>query len=122
MVISIIGAKWIGLAGVYVGTVVSGIFANLVRPVIIYRDCFAKSVWYYFRDSLKYIAVILGIVVILIPIKNLVLVHVNFLTFIGMAVIITIIYNMIFLCLFRKTEEFSYLWNLVIGKVRKFRA
>ena len=122
LVISIIGAKWIGLAGVYVGTVVSGILANFVRPVIIYRDCFSKSVWHYFKDSLKYIAVILGIVAILIPIKNLVLVHVNFLTFIGMAVIITIVYNMIFLCLFRRTEEFAYLWNLVIDKVRKIRA
>ena len=56
---------------------------------------------------------------ILVPIKNLVLTHVNFLTFIGMVVIITIVYNMIFLCLFRKTEEFAYLRNLLIGKVRK---
>lgn len=122
LVISIIGARWIGLAGVYVGTVVSGILANLIRPVIIYRDCFSKSAWGYFRDSLKYMGTILFIVILLIPVKNLVLMQVNPLTFIVMAVIVTIVYNLIFLCLFRKTEEFAYLWELVLRKVQKVRS
>ncbi|MDE7016253.1 MAG: polysaccharide biosynthesis protein [Lachnospiraceae bacterium] len=121
LVISIVGAKMIGLAGVYVGTVVSGILANLIRPVIIYRDCFSKSVWYYFRDSIQYIGAILGIVVLLVPIRNLVLMQVNLLTFLAMAFIITAVYNLFFFFLFRKTEEFAYLWNLLMGKVKRVR-
>lgn len=119
LIISIVGAKWIGLAGVYVGTVVSGVIANLIRPVIIYRNCFDEGAGAYFKDSLKYIGTILGIVILLIPVKNFVLIHVNLLTFILMAFIITVVYNLVFLCLFRKTDEFLYLWKIIIGKVRK---
>ena len=111
--ISIIGAKYIGLAGVYIGTVVSGVMANLIRPVIIYRDCFSRSVWDYFRDSFKYICTILGILLILIPVKKFLLSQVNVLTFLLMAGIITVVYNLVFVCLFRKTEEFAYLWSVV---------
>lgn len=113
LVISIIGAKYIGLAGVYIGTVVSGVMANLIRPVIIYRDCFGRNVRDYFKDSLKYICAILGILLILIPVKKFLLVQVNVLTFLLMAGSITVIYNLAFICLFRKTEEFAYLWSIV---------
>lgn len=113
LVISIIGAKYIGLAGVYIGTVVSGVMANLIRPVIIYRDCFGRSAWDYFKDSIKYICTILGILLLLIPVKKFLLVQVNVLTFLLMAGSITIIYNLVFVCLFRKTEEFAYLWSIV---------
>lgn len=113
LVISIIGAKWIGIAGVYVGTVISGIIANFVRPVIIYRDCFSENVRDYFKDSLRYICVILGITALLIPIKNVLLAQVNILTFLLTAFVITIVYNLIFLFLFRKTAEFEYLWKLL---------
>ena len=47
----------IGLAGIYIGTIVSGLIANITRPFIIYKVCFDQSVAVYFRDSLKYIAV-----------------------------------------------------------------
>ena len=113
LIISIIGAKYIGLAGVYIGTVVSGVMANLIRPVIIYRDCFGRNVRDYFKDSLKYICAILGILLILIPVKKFLLVQVNVLTFLLMAGSVTVIYNLAFICLFRKTEEFAYLWSIV---------
>lgn len=116
LVISIAGARYIGLAGIYIGTVVSGILANLIRPVIVYRDCFARSAWDYFKDSFKYISVILIILVLLIPVKNLLLAQVNILTFILMAIIITIMYNLIFLFVFRRTEEFKYLWSILRKK------
>ena len=121
LVLSIIGIRWIGLAGVYVGTVVSGVIANLIQPFIIYRTCFSKSVWTYFGDSLKYIGTILGVIVILLPIRGLVLTRINFFTFILMAVIISILYNLVFLIMFRKTEEFAYLWGLVERKVPGLR-
>ena len=117
--ISIIGAKYIGLAGVYIGTVISGVMANLIRPVIIYRDCFSRSAWAYFKDSLKYICTILGILLILIPVKNFLLVRVNLFTFLLTAGIITIVYNLIFMCFFRKTEEFAYLLSVVGRKFRR---
>ena len=117
LVLSIVGIQCIGLAGVYVGTVVSGVLANIIQPVIIYRDCFARSAKSYFTDSLKYMATIIGIILLMLPVKYIVLVQVNIVTFILMAGIITVVYNMAFLLLYRKTREFRYLWTLLTGKV-----
>lgn len=117
LALSIIGIQYIGLAGVYVGTVVSGVLANLIQPVIVYRDCFSMKAWPYFKDSAKYIGVIVGIVLLMIPIKAVVMVQVNMLSFIVTAVIITFVYNTVFFLLFRKTQEFDYLWNLAVGRL-----
>ncbi|MCM1123767.1 MAG: polysaccharide biosynthesis protein [Eubacterium sp.] len=123
LVLSIVGIKYIGLAGVYVGTVVSGLLANLIQPVIVYRDCFGQNAWSYFRDSLKYLAVVVGVALCMVPVKALVMSQVTIVAFIVMAVIVTLVYNGIFFLLFRKTREFEYLWNLIAGKLpflRKF--
>lgn len=117
LVLSIIGAKYIGLAGVYIGTVISGVLANLIQPFIVYRDCFEQKVWSYFKDSFKYIITILGVLLVLIPLKKLLMVQVNYFTFILMAVVITLIYNLVFFVIFRKTEEFGYLWDLFAKKL-----
>lgn len=124
LILSIVGIKCIGLAGVYVGTVVSGALANLIRPGIIYRDCFSKNVWLYFKESARYIGVVAGIALLMVPVKTLVMGQVSLATFIAMAMIITVAYNGIFFLLFRKTQEFDYLWTLLLGKLsflRRFR-
>lgn len=116
LILSIIGIQYIGLAGVYVGTVVSGVMANLVQPVIVYRDCFGKRAWTYFVDAVKYIGVIIGIVLVMIPVKRMVMQQTNLLTFVGMMIIVTLVYNAAFVLVFRKTAEFAYLWALLKGK------
>ncbi len=119
LVLSIIGIRYIGLAGVYVGTVVSGVMANVIQPVIIYRDCFGKNAWTYFRDSVKYMVVIVGVVLVMIPLKQFVMAQVSLVTFILMAVVIMVFYNAAFVLVFRKTDEFGYLWTLVKGKRKR---
>lgn len=117
LVISIIGAKYIGLAGVYIGTIISGIMANMIQPVIVYRDCFDRKVWSYFKDSLKYMATILVVLLVLLPIKNVLMIQVNFVTFLIMAFIVTLVYNLVFFVVFGKTDEFDYLWKLAAKKL-----
>ncbi len=117
LVLSVVGIQYIGLAGVYVGTVVSGVMANLVQPVIVYRDCFGRSAWTYFADAAKYIGVIVGVVLVMVPVKHFLMAEVNPATFAKMAAVVTVVYNMAFLLFFRKTEEFGYLWNLLRGKM-----
>ncbi len=121
LVLSIIGIQYIGLAGVYIGTVVSGVMANLIQPVIVYKDCFGKSAWTYFADAVKYIGVIVGIVLIMIPVKRMVMQHTDLLTFAGMMIIVTLVYNAAFVLVFRKTAEFAYLWALLKGKASFLR-
>lgn len=116
LVLSIIGIQYIGLAGVYVGTVVSGLMANLIQPVIVYRDCFGRSAWTYFMDAVKYIAVITGVVLLMIPVKSIWMQRVDLLTFAGMVILVTIVYNAAFLLVFGRTAEFAYLWALLKRK------
>lgn len=117
LVISIVLVQIIGLPGIYVGTVVSGILSNLIQPVIVYHDCFAKKSTTYFVDSVKYIAVILAIGAILYPVSHLVLDDVNLVTFGVMCILITVVYNGVFVLLFGRTEEFRYLWDAVRRKL-----
>ncbi len=121
LIVSILLVQRIGVAGVYVGTLVSGILANLIRPGIIYRVCFDKKAWVYFRDSLKYIAVILAVGIVVLPIRHMVMQETTILTFAVMVVIITLLYNAVFLAVFHKTEEFAYLWKATAGRVPALR-
>lgn len=121
LVVSIVLVQKMGVAGVYVGTLVSGILANLIRPVIIYRVCFDRKAWPYFMDSLKYIAAVLLVALVMIPVRNVVMGQVTIVTFAAMVLLVTVMYNAVFLLVFHRTEEFSYLWNVVVQKIPGFR-
>ena len=60
LVSSIALVKVIGLAGVYVGTILQGVIATVVKPLIVYRDMFGISSKYYFIDSAKYLAAVIA--------------------------------------------------------------
>lgn len=117
LVVSVVLVQKIGVVGVYVGTVVSGLLANFVRPLIVYRVCFAKSGRSYFVDSLKYMVVVIAAGAVLVPVRNVVMNEVTFFSFVLTAVIISLLYNGAFLAVFHGTEEFRYLWNAAVGKL-----
>lgn len=117
LVVSIVLVIKIGVTGVYVGTLVSGVLANLIRPVIIYRDCFEKKPQAYFLDSLKYMGVVLAVGAAVTPVRHLVMGEVTVLTFALMVILITLFYNLVFLLVFHRTEEFSYLWDAIAARI-----
>ena len=85
------------------------------------RVCFDRKAWGYFADSIRYLAVILGIAVINVPIRHLVMKETNLLTFGAMVIVISIIYNVVFFLVFHKTEEFGYLWDVAARKIPVLR-
>lgn len=113
LVISIVLVQEIGMTGVFIGTVVSGLIANITKPVIIYRICFERSAVSYFRESVKYLAVIGAALAILIPLQNALMPQVTILKFILMMLIITVTFNGIFLLVFGRSEEFKYLYQMI---------
>ncbi len=119
LVISIVLVQRIGLAGVYIGTIISGLIANVTKPFIIYKTCFDRNVKTYFMDSIKYLAVILGILALLAGAKSVIMQEVTVLSFAGMFVLITVVFNGAFLMLFGRTEEFGYLWGIVKSKLKR---
>jgi len=119
LVISLALVGKIGMAGVYIGTVISGLIANITKPVIIYRACFDRSAKSYFMDSLKYLVVIGVVLAILLPVKQMLMPQVTIMNFILMAGIITVVFNGLFLIVYGRSEEFGYLWEMVKRKFRK---
>lgn len=113
LVISIVLVQKIGMTGVFIGTVVSGLIANISKPVIIYRICFERSAVSYFKESVKYLAVIGAAMAVLIPLQKALMPQVTILKFALMMVIITVIFNGIFLLVFGRSEEFKYLHQMV---------
>lgn len=119
LVLSIGLVQVIGLSGIYVGTVVSGLMANVIQPLIVYHDCFERKAISYFTDSLKYLCIIVGITLLLLPVKAAILQEVTFLRFLGMAVVITLVYNGVFWLAFGRSGEFRYLFQVMAGKFVK---
>ena len=126
LIISIVLVRKIGLVGVYIGTIVSGLLANFIRPVIIYRVCFERKTAGYFIDAVKYIAVIMLAAVCCIICRNIFLKNITIISFLVMAVIISVVFNSIFLLFFCRTNEFKYLYGIfkekvysMTGKLRK---
>lgn len=117
LILSIVLVQKIGLVGIYIGTIVSGLIANITKPFIIYKVCFEKSVKTYFLDSVKYLAVLLGILVLLIGIRQFVMPQVTVLSFVVMFIVICVVFNGIFLLLFGRTQEFGYLWGIIKKKL-----
>lgn len=119
LIISIVLVRSIGLVGVYVGTIVSGLIANITKPVIIYRVILNRPVKGYFYDFIRYLAVIAALFVLLTGIRSLVMPQITISAFAVMFVIICVVFNGIFFLLFGRTDEFEYLWGIVKQKIRK---
>ncbi|MCL2253110.1 MAG: polysaccharide biosynthesis protein [Lachnospiraceae bacterium] len=113
VVIALSLVKHLGLVGVFIGTLVSGLLANFIRPRIIYRICFERKASGFYIDWFKYLIVTAGLLMICLFIGGFILSKLNILTFILMGLIITLIFNGIFILLFRRSEEFCYLWELI---------
>ncbi len=119
LVVSIVFVIKIGLVGVYIGTVVSGLIANITKPFIVYKYCFHRSAKGYFIDSFKYILVMGLELAILIPIKTIVMKNITIVSFVIMFVLVCVIFNVIFLAFFGRTKEFKYITDIVRSKTGK---
>ncbi len=116
LALSIVLVIKIGLVGVYIGTVVSGLIANITKPFIVYKYCFHRSAKGYFIDSFKYILVMGLELAILIPIKTIVMRNITIVSFIIMFVLVCVIFNVVFLAFFGRTKEFRYIMDTVRSK------
>lgn len=51
--VSIVGAKYLGLIGVYLGTLASSLVPQIVRPIVVYKYIFNRSSKSYFKELIK---------------------------------------------------------------------
>ncbi|MFY0758467.1 sugar translocase [Metabacillus dongyingensis] len=121
IVASIILAKIIGIAGVFLGTVFSRICTYFwYDPYIIFKFVFKKSVKTYF---IRYTCYSLLVVICIALIEGLtILIYPEPINSIIIRVLCSLIIpNILFLMLFKKTDEFKYLFNILRTLILRFK-
>ena len=124
LILSIVLAQYIGIAGIFIGTIVSSILAPIwVEPYILYKRGFKESPLRYYSKLIEYtlftvattaLVYIINCSITFVP--NLVL------GFILKSVISIAIFTILVVIIYGRTEEFRYYINLVrkiLGKVRR---
>ena len=109
----------IGLPGVYIGTVVSGLMANIVKPFIIAQTCFDEKPTGYFVKNFEYYGITFALAAVLWFLSQRILGTVSWGRWILMALIVTVLFNGVFFLVFRRTEEFRYLENTMGNKLKR---
>ena len=122
LVLSIILAKWIGLPGVYLGTVAQGVVDLVWRPRIVYHQVFGESAREYYVQWLKYLALILCMAGICYVAAGFIFVKITLVRVVIAGVVVMLLVNGAFLLLFRKTEEFQFLWGKMQTLFGKYSA
>ena len=118
LLLAIVLAQKIGLAGIYLGTLLSGLIANVAKPVIIYRCCFDKGAGAYFADTVRHLLTVAAVTAACAALAGRV-VNGSLLSIIVMAAIITVLFNGVFLALYGRTPECRYLFALLKGRLRR---
>ncbi|MDY5700584.1 MAG: polysaccharide biosynthesis protein, partial [Lachnospiraceae bacterium] len=113
LVISIALVQTLGLAGIYIGTIISGLIANVTKPFIIYRVCFGKGAGEYFLDTAKKLLVLAVTLAIVVFLSRFLLQQITILSFLLTGIMIVLVYNLLFLLCFGRTKELGYLMGLL---------
>ena len=113
LVISIGLVQAIGLSGIYIGTIISGLIANVTKPFIIYRVCFGRGAGEYFWDTAKKLSVLAVTLAIVLFASKFLLQQITMISFVLTGVMIVLVYNVLFLICFGRTKEFGYLVGLL---------
>ena len=120
LAVSVVLAKHIGLAGVYIGTVVQGVVALIIKVVITYKAMFKSGVIGYLLGQLLHLILVTVSTVLCIVLKNILFVNgVTFLSFGIMLVIVCALTNAILLIGLWHKKEMKYCIDLFKGIVKK---
>ena len=123
IIVSIILVKKIGLPGVFIGTIVSGLVLWLYSyPILVYKKIFNRNYLQYLKETIGYIIAFLTILVITNYISSKIIVDSVFITLIVRFLICLIIPNLIIFIVFGRTSNFRYFLtasNALLKKIKK---
>lgn len=109
LVTSLVLVNYLGLAGVFIGTLISNITVIFwTKPYVVYKYVFGMSVWKYYRDYFKYLGV--GLITLFISILccGWVKESYTFSSLVLNSIINSIVVNIIYIIVFCRTDEFKY--------------
>lgn len=107
LVVSVVMVNLIGLPGIYIGTLVSGLFESIVRPIISYQKITDDNISNYFKELISY-ALVTGFTMLVTKyIIKLLIPNVTLLGFIGMCFIVLFSVNIQFWLYYRSSKLFK---------------
>lgn len=105
--------SWIGLPGVYIGTIVCRLVELVIRPNILFKKKLNMSPAIYYLRFIKYLAIVIIPINILKFFSNLVMSKITIIRFLIMIILMTIVANVFWYFIYRKTEEFQWVFERV---------
>lgn len=119
LVVSILAVKIFGLAGVFIGTIVSRICTTMWRePYLVFKYVFGKSMMYYWRIVFAFAICVIAIGGTLKFGFYKLDIPTNILTWILEGIICTVLFNVILLLVFRKNSDFQFFKNKITKATR----
>lgn len=108
IVTSILFAKWIGIAGIFLGTVVSRATTQLwYDPMLIYKRVFGRSSWEYFKTYFLYVFITVACCCVTRILLNLICPYEGIVKLLVGIVLCIVIPNGAIIVLFHKSEAFK---------------
>ena len=122
LVSSIILAYYMGVAGVFLGTIIGSLLtADWYRPIIIYKHVFQTSVKKYYKVYLKYVALGLAGLAVSYCICSLISTPYALVNLALKAIIAALFPILMNVAIFRKTEEFKAILDMYNRLISKFK-
>lgn len=116
IVASIILVKWIGLAGVFIGTILSSLPVILMSyPKYVYKPLFRRSYASYIKENLYFYGTALITIVTSVIVTKNIFIENTFFKLIANGVVSVFIYIVFQYVIFHKKEEYKYAKNLILS-------
>lgn len=120
LVISIILVKKLGLAGVFLGSVISAlVLPNWQRPYLVYKYVFKTSSKPYFITFIIYSCILMLLAVITYWFLNKYFVDYTLYNYIIRLLVCVLVPNVVIILIFRKTNEFKQLFRILISILKR---
>ena len=118
--ISIVLAKWIGIAGIFWGTVISRAVTQLwYDPWLIYKKVFSVNVLRYLKTYLLYGLVNVLCCILTSTLLNVIVTQEGILKLIVGAVLCLVIPNLVIIALYHRTENYKATINVIKNMLKK---
>lgn len=120
LITSIVLVKYIGITGVFIGTLISNFTVIFwTKPYVVYKYVFNKGIKEYFKMYFKYL--IIGLIVLVISNYSVISFKYNntIIGFIINCIINIIVINVLYLIIFFRTDEFKYYLSILYKYINK---
>ena len=119
LIISIILANYIGIAGVILGTIISKLLTIVwLDPYIIYRYGFKEKIVSFYKKYIVYLVLYFVLICVMHLVFNYITIT-NIFNFMLYGILLFIVLVLVICLLFHRTKEFRYFYDYFMPKINK---